>query len=68
VYLVDTPDPDSYKPTEFWAVERRGRAHARSGYRAADYRTAKRDTSPRRGWMGEIKRRTGISAVEDMLD
>lgn len=47
-YIVDRPDPGSYTPNEPWA---RGEGnplapHARSAYKAADYRTARRHKPP----------------------
>ncbi|MCE9523120.1 MAG: hypothetical protein K8S25_11905 [Alphaproteobacteria bacterium] len=51
VYLVSRPDPRSYKPDEVWAQPwiPGAQGHPRSAYRAADYSTARRDTSVRKG-------------------
>lgn len=50
-WVVDAPDPSRFKPDEAWA---RGplRDHPRSAYRAADYRTARRDKRERHGRAG----------------
>ena len=47
-YVVDRPDPSAYTPTEPWAKGQGNplTPHARSAYKAADYRTARRYKPP----------------------